>query len=211
MKSKISRQTVSFLPALLLLSTTLALSAKEPPPPGGEVSKSPFAKQPVGSYSSNRPDGSVPLWGELPLNDFGPVGFPFKRDGIRKLRPVPTAGVHPRILTTPDDLPDLRDRLKTTRCGQEIWKNVQCWSRLMRGNYDDMADYAQPDLMKGNWRGVHGRIPALYFHEADNAFNPKNRCFDRLVAGDTKGFIPMGWSWTISKKMTRCITMTGRC
>ena len=30
---------------------------------------------------------------------------------------------------TPDDLPDLRERLKTTRCGQEIWKNVQCWGR----------------------------------------------------------------------------------
>ncbi len=182
---------------LAALLTGPALATPEPPPKS-------FEDAPVGSYSARNADGSLILWGQLKAHDFGPVPVTFDYSQVRQLRPVPVPGVHPRMLITPDDLPDLKDRIEHTRCGQEVWKNVQCWCKVLHGTYDDTADYAQPDRFHGNWRGVHGRIPALYMHDATSIYNPKNHYFDRLAAGDTQGFDSQAFWGMYSVDALRC-------
>ena len=82
--------------AFVLLVASAGLTAAE---------TSPFADKPCLSYSSFR-DKEL-RWGDAPLDDFGPVAVKFDSTGVRTLRPVPAACVHPRILCSPDDLPDI--------------------------------------------------------------------------------------------------------
>ncbi len=151
------------------------------------MADSPFADKPCISYGALAgPDGK-PLeipWGQVKPDDFGPVPITFDDSGVRKIRPVPAPGVHPRILFGPDDLPDIRARLKNTKCGQMMWNKILSWSHQLHGDYDEKADYAQPDLLKGDYRGSHGHIQCLYYHDKDSPFNPANHLWDKLVAGD---------------------------
>ena len=155
--------------------------------PWGPYAASPFAGRPSQSYSSLRgPDGKPRdiLWGTEKPEDFGPWPVTFDSAGVRPLRPAPPAGVHPRIFFGPDDLPELRVRLKNTQAGRLLWNKIVAWSHALRGTYDEQADYAKPDFWKGDYRGSHGNIQFLYYHDKDNPLNPANHAFDKLVAGD---------------------------
>lgn len=121
-----------------------------------------FANKPADSYSNYTDESGKPgvlLWGQAPFNDFGSRVVKFDVTGARKIRAMPAPGIHPRIYFGPDDLPDVRKRLKETKAGQEAWKNILCWTEMMKGNYDDSADYAKPDRWNGGFGGLHGRVP----------------------------------------------------
>ena len=127
-----------------------------------ETSRSPFADKPADSYSNvTGPDGKpAPLiWGQAPFTDFGSRPVTCDQTGVRQIPQAPPAGVHPRICFGPEQIPDVRRRLKETRCGQEAWKNLLCWTEMMKGVYDDTQDYAKPDRWKGSFGGLHGRVP----------------------------------------------------
>jgi hypothetical protein len=127
-----------------------------------EPSRSPFADKPADSYSNvTGPDGKpAPLiWGQAPFTDFGSRLVTCDQTGVRQIPQAPPAGVHPRICFGPEQIPDVRRRLKETRCGQEAWKNLLCWTEMMKGVYDDTQDYAKPDRWKGSFGGLHGRVP----------------------------------------------------
>lgn len=127
-----------------------------------DPSQSPFSDRACDSYSNYKDSNGKlvqPLWGSIKPEDFGSRAVQFDMSGVRKLTPVPAAGVHPRIFFGPDDLPELRQRLKETRCGKAAFNNILCWTRMMKGDYDDKADYAQPDVWKGSFGGLHGPVP----------------------------------------------------
>ena len=155
--------------------------------PWGRYDASPFRDKPCKSYSSLAgPDGK-PIditWGTIKPEDFGPWDVQFDASELRQLRPVPAPGVHPRIFFGPDDLPEIQDRLKNTKCGRLMWNKILSWSHALRGTYDDQAEYAQPDFWKGSNRGSHGNIQFWYYHDKDNPLNPNNHTFDKLAAGD---------------------------
>ena len=139
------------LAALCVAQTPLATGAA-----------SPFADKPCKSYSSYRDEAGKEvelLWGRAPLEDFGSRTVAFDFTGVRQVHQVPAPGVHPRIYFTPDDLPDLRHRLKETRCGQAAWNNLLCWTEMMKGRYDDKAPYAKNDVWQGGFGGLHGPVP----------------------------------------------------
>jgi hypothetical protein len=152
------------------------------------VAASPFADKAVDSYAS----GTDPVtkqpeiihWGELKPDDFGPRAVTFSNAGMRPLRPVPAPGVHPRILFTPDDLPEMRARMKNTIAGHIMYNHLLAFSAALRGTYDENAAYSKPDIWKGSNRGSHGNVQLWYYHDKDSPFNPANRTFARLVAGD---------------------------
>jgi hypothetical protein len=181
------------LVAWVLLVLTIPIS-------GSVLSSSPFADRPCKSYSS-----STDLrWGDAPVNDFGPFKLKLNLSGIRQLNQVPAPGIHPRILITPADLPELRDRLRNTRCGQMMWNKVLSYSNGLRGTYDDNADYAKPDLWKGRFGGSHGHVRLLYYHDAGSPFNPKNRGYARLIEGDLT--VNPGPYWSVmSIEAFRCL------
>ena len=124
--------------------------------------QSPFTDKPADSYSNYKDENSKPgviLWGSLKDKDFGSRNVTFNQEGVRKVNQVPAPGIHPRIYFGPDDLPEIKKNLKETQCGQACWKNILSWTEMMKGNYDDKADYAQPDVWNGNFGGLHGRVP----------------------------------------------------
>jgi hypothetical protein len=126
------------------------------------VEQSAFRDKPADSYSNyNGLDGATvyPIWGQAPFFEFGSRTVTMDKKGVRELPPAPKPGIHPRILFGPDELPDIRKRIRETRCGQEIWKNILCWTESLKGTYDDSADYAQPDRWKGGFAGLRGRVP----------------------------------------------------
>ena len=93
----------------------------------------------TGSYAwAQTPGAAVEahLPGELSAEDvlngvypFGPspkVEFHDQSEGLAadRLGKIPAPGVHPRILISPDQLPDLRRRLKETENGRDLWATM---------------------------------------------------------------------------------------
>lgn len=183
-----------------------------------EPASSPFANKPADSYSNYiGSDGKTvyPLWGDLKPLDFGSRTVTFDQTGIRHVRQIPAPGVHPRICFTPDDLPDIRWRLKETRAGQEAWKNILSWTEMMKGNYDDKAPYAQPDTWNGGYGGLHGRVPlfrlgvpriqgAAYNHHPLAA-----AIYNGLADGTAKEFPAYYWN-VFSLEAFRCLVENDR-
>ena len=123
---------------------------------------SPFVKGPKQSsfadksYDPKKPSG--PKWGDVKPDALGPEKVDYDTSGMRTLPPVPAAGVHPRILFTAAQIPDIRHRLMTTRVGKRVWHGLLEWIHAMKGDYDQNADYAKPDTFKGSF-GTHGFEP----------------------------------------------------
>jgi hypothetical protein len=178
-----------------------------------DIASSPFADKPCDSYSNYTDDNGQPgvlLWGKAPFSDFGSRQITFDQTGVRTIRQVPGPGIHSRIFFGPDDLADVRQRLKQTRCGQEAWKNILSWTEMMKGKYDDKADYAQPDLFAGGFGGLHGRVPlfrlgvprtngAAYNHSPNAA-----AFYQNLIKGDATGVPDFYWD-TFSLEAFRCL------
>jgi hypothetical protein len=100
-------------------------------------------------------------WGKFRPDDLGEKVVRYSDTGTRRTAPAPRPGVHPRILFGPEDLPDIRRRLKETRCGREIWLNIRAWTAHLNGAYDKGADYARvPDDILGGAERMRGaRVP----------------------------------------------------
>lgn len=45
----------------------------------------------------------------------------------KRFSPAPPPGVHPRILISPEDLPAIRERLKTTAAGKRAFSSIEAW------------------------------------------------------------------------------------
>jgi hypothetical protein len=120
------------------------------------VKASAYGDKSVWSYAAKDP---LP-WTMFHPNDFGSLKVTFEPKGVRSVGEVPAPGVHPRIFFSPEDLPAIRKRIKEDKGSQEAWKNILAWSHALKLNYDEKADYAQPDWAKGGF-GVHGRFVDL--------------------------------------------------
>ncbi len=190
------------IPALAL-SLGIAAGVRAQAPVDPLVAQSPYADKSVISYSSqNGPDGRpIPIpWAQLKPNDFGPQPETFDFSGLRHVTQVPPPGVHPRILFTPTDLPDIRRRLKETKAGQQAWRNILSWTQGMKGKYDQTAAYAQPDLWHGSFGGLHGPVPLFRLGKG----GWKSDRYQRLINGDTSE--PPGFFWsTFTLEAFRCL------
>ena len=196
-------------PALALIAVLLPGAAFA----GFDPARSPFADKPADSYS-NYTDASgkpgVLIWGKAPFEDFGERKVAFDESGVRQLRQAPAPGIHPRIYFGPEDLPDVRRRLRETRCGQEAWKNLLCWTQMMKGEYDDAQDYAKPDRFNGGFGGLHSRVPLFRLgvpREGKITYNhnPKAAAFYKsLIDGDATGVPAFYWN-TLALEAFRCL------
>lgn len=178
-----------------------------------EVASSPFAQKPCDSYSNYKDDKGrtvYPNWGSIKPLDFGSREVTFDQTGVRQLNQVPGPGVHPRIFFTPDDLPEVRRRLEQTKCGQEAMKNILSWTEMMKGNYDDTADYAKPDRFNGSF-GEHGRVPLFRLGvpgpKGVNAYDHNTNAaiiWNGLVEGTGTNCPPYYWN-TMALEAFRCL------
>ena len=168
---------------------------------------SPYANKGCRSYSSYNDDTGKPVelrWGQMQPNDFGSRAVKFDATGARSVHQIPAPGVHPRVMFTPEDLPEIRKRLKETQCGQGAWKNILSWTEMMKGNYDETAKYAQPDVWKGGFGKLHGRVP-LYRLGMKGGYNKNSSgAYQKLVAGEPGE--PPAFFWNVfSLEAFRCM------
>ncbi len=177
-----------------------------PWPPPANSSDSPFAKFVCNSYAGYSVEGK-PItihWGDIKPNDFGDQPITFDYSGIRKLGQVPPPGVHPRILCTPDDLADIQHRLKETRCGQEAWKNLLCFTEMMKGKFQENADYNQGSN-KIQYRNIMCRVPLARLGGGSTT-EECGALYQALVQGDTTKTVPPGFWAVYPLEAFRCWT-----
>lgn len=77
--------------------------------------------------------------------EVGPAQPAFDFTGMRGTPRAPDVGVHPRVFTSPEELPALRDRLANTAAGRASMAQIHAYVELLlRGaaNYDRSASYA---------------------------------------------------------------------
>jgi hypothetical protein len=168
---------------------------------------SPFSDKPCNSYA-----GEGLKWGSFAPKDFGSRELKFDTTGARTIHQVPAPGVHPRILFTPADLPEIRKNLKETKCGQAAWKNMLCWTEAMKGTYDDQLDYAKPDLWKGGFGGLHGRVPLFRLglpnpEKGKSKYNKSvaaSQLYENLSTGNATNCPDFYWS-VFSLEAFRCL------
>jgi hypothetical protein len=163
---------------LVILIATAALAQELTSPTQREidplVKASAYGDKSVWSYHG----GNAPVpWSLFRPRDYGSSKITFDPKGVRDLGSVPAPGVHPRIFFSPEDLPALRKRLKETTGGREAWKNVLAYANAMKLEYDENADYAQPDWMRGSF-GIHGRVP---LHRI-GGYSPKREDYYSILA-----------------------------
>lgn len=206
----------TFVPNILaiLFSSALSLSAAD----WGRypVESSPFRDAACDSYSNYKDIGGrtvYPIWGQAPFLDFGSRPVTMVPDGIRDMAQAPAAGVHPRILFGPRELPDIQRRLKETRAGQEAWKNILSWTAAMKGSYDDAAEYAKPDRFNGSFGGLRGRVELFRLNLPENPVKGRPKyventaaaaLYDGLAAGTVTDFPDFYWN-VFSLEAFRCL------
>jgi len=181
---------------------------------GFDPSSSPFAERPAESYSSYvGEDGNKvhPNWGDARVADFGTREVEIASDGMRPLAPAPPAGVHPRVLFSPEDLPDIRERLRTTKAGRQAWNNILSWVNGMKGTYDEAADYAQPDRFNGGFGGLRGPVPLFRLglptdiaHKGHSNNPNAAAAWQGLVDGTATGFPTFYWN-PMALEAFRCL------
>lgn len=203
-----------FLPLLFVAALAASCPAFAAPSPAFDPATTPFAGQPAESYSRYTEEDGTParlLWGQAPFLDFGTRSVTMDTNGLRPVRQVPPPGIHPRLLITPDDLPDLRTRLRDTRAGRRAWNNILSWTEAMKGRYDDSAPYAQPDLWKGGFGGLRGPVSLYRLGIArEPGVHPYNRnpsaaaSWRSLVDGTATEFPPFYWN-TMALEAFRCL------
>jgi hypothetical protein len=162
------------------------------------------------SYADTNAQRVNPKWGDLKPTDYGTRPVAFNTNGLRFPRPAPAAGVHPRVLFSPGDLPEIRRRLKETQCGREAWKNIISWTEMMKGRYDSQADYAQPDRHHGSHGGLRGRVPLFRLgvpRGPGNGYDASTNAaaiYASLVSGTATNVGPYYWS-AFSLEAFRCV------
>lgn len=178
------------------------------------VEASPFRDRPAISYSSVRDASGQPIpliWGQAPFFDFGSRTVEMNLEGVRAIPQAPAPGVHPRIFFGPDQLPEIRRRVRETRTGQEAWKNILSWTEAMKGTYDDQADYARPDEFRGGFGGLRGRVPLFRLGLPDNPGQskyvrsaPAARLYADLAAGTATAVPDYYWN-VFALEAFRCL------
>ena len=111
-----------------------------------------------GDVYVNGYESSSKRWGDVLLDDLGPLKVNYQSNLIKKFTKLPKAGEHPRIFCTDDDRPELFDRLENTEGGLQAKKILMSYTTLLKGEFDPDAYYAKPDTFKGSF-GTRGFLP----------------------------------------------------
>ena len=116
-------QFVYFL-TVSVLSLPIAARSQEIKP---QTSVDPETVQVVPSHLPGELSAEDVLNGKYPFppSPTSTVGERAEGFDAAKLGKVPAPGIHPRILISPDQLPDLRTRLKETETGRALYQNLQ--------------------------------------------------------------------------------------
>lgn len=85
----------------------------------------------------------------------GPEKVKYDISGMRPLSKAPAAGVHPRILQSPEDRPALIKAYKETPYGMFMWDLVEAWTDKLKGKNIEPADF--PTYPEGGLLGPFNR------------------------------------------------------
>lgn len=121
---------------------------------------------------------------QVPVSDDW-TGFAKERLGA-----VPPPGVHPRILISPDQLPDLRNRLKNTEVGRALYATLEKRLASALHNPDDWSSALYEKLSSGDVTGAmklvedHHGFPADIGHYQPWIYAIDLEAFDATITED---------------------------
>jgi hypothetical protein len=121
-------------------------------------------------------NGPETVWPEVPQSDYDFTGFNQKLLGSK----VPPPGVYPRVLFSPEDIPGLAARIKSSRAGQKSLMEMaylfkkswwdpatsdgQVFAKLSSGNLKGLEWDAPPGTPAGAYPALFkGEKPGIYF------------------------------------------------
>ncbi len=111
----------------------------------------------------------------------------FAEDRISK---VPAPGIHPRILLSPQDLPDLRRRLKDTETGRALYATLKFRTAGALRNPKEWSSQLYAKLAAGDEAGVlalveeHKGFPPGIGHYQPWLYAIVMESFDAMISGD---------------------------
>lgn len=156
----------------------------------------------MASDSQGLPGVPRHLPGELPAEDVlngacpyppsppSPVGLRAEGFDSSKLGKVPPPGIHPRILTSPEELPALRARLKETETGRALYANLQDRLKDALHNPANWSGDLYAKLAAGDLAGAktlieeHKGLPPAVGHYQPFLEAVVWESFDAMLTGD---------------------------
>lgn len=132
------------------------------------------------------------LDGKYPHPPSPKVNFTIDLDGFanERISRVPEAGIHPRILLSPEDLPDLRRRLKETGPGRALYATLKSRTDAALRNPKVWSSELYAELAAGNEAAVlalvrrHKGFPPGIGHYQPWLYAMVMESFDAMISGD---------------------------
>ena len=118
------------------------------------------------------------------------VSYDLKGFASERISKVPSPGVHPRILLSPEDLPDLRRRLKETEAGRALYATLKSRTDAALRDPKEWSSQLYAKLSEGDEAGVlalvdeHKGFPAGIGHYQPWLYAIVMESFDAMISGD---------------------------
>lgn len=125
----------------------------------------------------NAPNGRYSGIASFGPSQIGQRAITYDYSGVRKVKPSPASGVHPRIFFDATDLPDIRDRLENTAFGREVFKMVRAHTLLLREGTTGYNTWPASDRVMPNGSPRFANV-GIFNHGA---------VYAQLIAGDASG------------------------
>ncbi len=85
--------------------------------------------------------GTVYAWDEYDPAEFGPKISEFDFDGLADIPQAPEAFVHPRLLFTPIEIPEIKERMSNTQSGIAVMRQIHAYTTLLHKGYSNGGTY----------------------------------------------------------------------
>ncbi|WP_146399907.1 hypothetical protein [Planctomycetes bacterium CA13] len=122
--------------------------------------------------------GKIMAYSSMPLDDLGPIRVAYDTTGLRSISPAPAPGIHPRMLKSPDDRPEMVRIYRTTPQGQRMYAMMIGWCDILKGKIHSLDQCPKNELdqpLAAYQRSHFGELADQY---------------QRILAGDLAGYEP---------------------
>lgn len=133
------------------------------------------------AYQPNSQPGGYDYAWESYTNDettgLGSRPITFDYSGTNTISHAPPAGVHPRVFFSPEDIPEIRNRMDNTQSGQHIMGQIHAYTTLMHLGRDVY-----------NWAQPYGQDPSGNQWIRNEGSYDNKPFYDKLLVGDSTIF-----------------------
>ncbi len=144
----------------------------------------------LGCTQTAQPGGFYYEWDDFDPLAFGEKDITFDNTGLTSISMAPPYGVHPRVFFSPEDIPDIIDRMNNTVSGQKIMQQIHAYTTLIHLGYSSCSNppncYNHAEGYAKDSDGNRLISNAGLWDSHEFYYNLINRVPDPLVNADAK-------------------------